>query len=77
MTTMQLSRDVARSVIDTVGGPGEPPQYGFQYFTAGIEDYLHVLDDEYLGACLFSSQTRVRNTTLEGWRAPGGDIGVS
>jgi len=30
-----------------------------------------------LGACLFSSRTRVRNTTLEGWRAPGGDIGVS
>jgi len=43
-----LSRTVARQIIDRVGGPGQPPEYGFQYFTAGLDPYLRVIGDEYL-----------------------------
>lgn len=45
-----LSVDVARRIIDRVGGSGQPPEYGFQYFTAGLEPYLSVIDEEYLGS---------------------------
>ena len=44
----ELTQLVARRIIDRVGGPGEPPEYGFQYFTAGIDLYLSVIDEEYL-----------------------------
>jgi len=43
-----LSKDVARSIIETVGGPGEPPEYGFQFFTAGVDEYLVPIEQEYL-----------------------------
>lgn len=45
-----LTPRVARHVIDTVGGNGTPPQYGFQFFTAGIDPYVSVLDREYMGS---------------------------
>jgi hypothetical protein len=32
-----LSPALARHVIDRLGGPGEPPLWGFQYFTVGLE----------------------------------------
>lgn len=40
---------IARQIIETVGGPGEPPEYGFQFFTSGVDPYLSVIDEEYLG----------------------------
>src|SRR5947208_2375995 len=45
---MELSRPVARRIIETVGGPGQPPDYGFQYFSAGLAPYLNVIEKEYL-----------------------------
>ncbi len=44
-----LGPHVARKIIEVVGGQGNPPEYGFQYFTVGLEAYLSVLDREYLG----------------------------
>lgn len=44
----ELTQNVARQIIDRVGGPGQPPEYGFQFFTAGIGQYLTVIDEEYL-----------------------------
>lgn len=44
----ELSAFAARRVIETVGSSGTPPEWGFQHFTAGIEPYLQVLDDDYL-----------------------------
>ena len=48
MTLDTLSKNVARRIIHDVGGSGTPPEYGFQYFTAGIEEYIETLGDEYL-----------------------------
>jgi hypothetical protein len=43
-----LTKHVARQIIDRVGGPGQPPDYGFQYFSAGLGPYLGVIEAEYL-----------------------------
>ena len=48
MSSQQISRTVARRIINSVSESGTPPEYGFQYFTAGIEDYISVIDEEYL-----------------------------
>lgn len=45
-----LTPDIARRIIDTVGANGIPPQYGFQFFTAGLDPYLSVIEDEYLAS---------------------------
>ncbi|MCD4818369.1 MAG: ATP-binding protein [Candidatus Cloacimonetes bacterium] len=43
-----LTQFVARQIIETVGGQGTPPEYGFQFFTAGLDMYLDTIDEEYL-----------------------------
>jgi len=43
-----LDPKTARTIIDTVGGDGIPPEYGFQFFTAGLDPYLSVIEEEYL-----------------------------
>jgi len=43
-----LNRDLARRIVDTVGSSGYPPQYGAEHFTAGLDPYLSVIDEEYL-----------------------------
>lgn len=43
-----LDSNTARGIIDTVGGNGIPPEYGFQHFTAGLDIYLNTIDEEYL-----------------------------
>ncbi|HDD44971.1 MAG TPA: hypothetical protein ENG63_08970 [Candidatus Desulfofervidus auxilii] len=45
---MQLDTKVARRIIETVGAYGTPPEYGFQFFTAGLDDYLRIIHEEYL-----------------------------
>ncbi len=44
----QLDRIHARRIIQDVGGSGQPPVYGYQFFTAGIGPYLDTIEDEYL-----------------------------
>ncbi len=43
-----LTTLAARRIIETVGSSGTPPEWGFQHFTAGIDPYLDVLEDDYL-----------------------------
>jgi hypothetical protein len=47
-TNVELDSGVARKILESVGGPGIPPEYGFQYFTAGLSDYLNTIDEEYI-----------------------------
>jgi hypothetical protein len=44
----ELSQNAARMMIERLGGPGQPPEYGLRYITAGLDPYLSVLDEEYL-----------------------------
>ncbi|MGB4578963.1 MAG: BREX system ATP-binding domain-containing protein [Methanoculleus sp.] len=44
----QLDRIHARRIVQDVGGSGQPPIYGYQFFTAGIGPYLDTIEDEYL-----------------------------
>jgi hypothetical protein len=48
----ELDRRIARRIIESVGGSGTPPEYGFQHYTAGLDRYLSVIDDEYLESFL-------------------------
>ena len=43
-----LDPNTARKIIEIVGRQGNPPEYGFQYFTAGPDIYLNTIDEEYL-----------------------------
>lgn len=43
-----LDQSTARRIIEQVGGTGQPPQYGLQFFSVGLEKYLSVIDNEYL-----------------------------
>jgi len=45
-----LSKDVAREIIERVGSSGQPPEYGFQFFTVGLDSCLHVMEEEYLSS---------------------------
>ena len=44
----QLDRIHARRIVQDVRGSGQPPIYGYQFFTAGIGPYLDTIEDEYL-----------------------------
>jgi hypothetical protein len=43
-----LQKKLARQIIETVGSQGTPPEWGFQFFSAGLEEYLRIIEDEYL-----------------------------
>ncbi len=45
-----LSQNVAKEIIKSVGESGIPPETGFQYFTVGLDPYLKILDEEYLSS---------------------------
>ena len=42
-----LDSNTARKIIEIVGGQGNPPEYGFQYFTVGVDIYLNTIEEEY------------------------------
>jgi len=44
----ELTPNIARRIVDIVGGEGNPPEYGFQFFTVGLDAYLNTIDEEYL-----------------------------
>ena len=46
----ELSPDIARNIIDRIGSNGTPPEYGFQFFTAGLDPYLSIIKEEYLSS---------------------------
>ncbi len=43
-----LDPKLAKKIINAVGSAGQPPVYGYQYFSAGLDSYLTTLDEEYL-----------------------------
>ena len=47
---LDLTKIEARRIVETLGANGTPPEYGFQYFTAGLERYLNVIEEEYLSS---------------------------
>lgn len=49
---MELNSTIAKEIINIVGSKGIPPEYGFQYFTEGLEPYLSVIENEYLDSII-------------------------
>lgn len=47
-----LGQRHARQIIEVVGSIGNPPEWGVQFFSAGIDEYLRVLEEEYLDGLL-------------------------
>lgn len=45
-----LTQQTAQSIIQEVGGTGQPPPYGIQFFTVGLDEFLAVIDEEYLSS---------------------------
>lgn len=43
-----LDRTLAKRIINEVGGTGQPPLYGYQFFTAGLDRYMETIEAEYL-----------------------------
>lgn len=43
-----LTTRQARHVIEVVGSSGTPPEWGFQFFSAGLDGYLKVIEEDYL-----------------------------
>ena len=44
----ELDQRTARRIIEQLGGSGQPPEFGVQYFSVGLDPYLDVIEDEYL-----------------------------
>lgn len=42
------NKKIARQIIEIVGNSGQPPQYGYQFFNAGPDIFLRILEKEYL-----------------------------
>lgn len=47
---IQIDPELARRIIEHVASSGQPPEYGLQYFTSGLEPYLSVLETDYLAS---------------------------
>lgn len=47
---LTLDQHLAHRIINDVGGSGQPPVYGYQFFTAGLQPYLSTLEKEYLAS---------------------------
>jgi hypothetical protein len=48
MTNNTIDPVTAKKIIEIVGSSGIPPEYGFQYFTSGLDIYLNTIEKEYL-----------------------------
>jgi hypothetical protein len=47
-----LTSRQARHVIEVVGSSGTPPEWGFQFFSTGLDGYLRVIEEDYLRSFL-------------------------
>ncbi len=47
-----MERVLARAVINKLGATGTPPEFGIETFTIGLDDYLKVVEEEYLDGIL-------------------------
>lgn len=48
MANRDLDPRLAKAIIHKLGSFGTPPEFGIEYFSVGIDDYLRVIEDEYL-----------------------------
>ncbi len=44
----ELSKPIARKIIEALGESGQPPVYGHHFFSCGLDPYLNIIDSEYL-----------------------------
>lgn len=47
-----LDRNLAKAIIHKLGSFGTPPEFGIEHFSVGVENYLRVIEDEYLKGIL-------------------------
>ena len=52
MSDMNLSRPLARHIVEVLGSSGTPPSRGIQYFNAGNQSLLQAIDEYYLSSYL-------------------------
>jgi hypothetical protein len=45
----ELSPEIAKLMIQPLGETGQPPKFGIEYFSVGLDDYFDAIDKEYLG----------------------------
>ncbi len=45
---IDIDATTARRIIEVVGSTGQPPEWGIHYFTAGLGEYLDVIEKDYL-----------------------------
>ena len=48
MPARDLDPRLAKAIVHKLGSFGTPPEYGIEYFSVGIDDYLRVIEEEYL-----------------------------
>lgn len=48
MGGQELTSLLARNIIEPVAANGIPPEFGLEFFSSGIDDYLNAIQDEYL-----------------------------
>ncbi|RRR70197.1 MAG: hypothetical protein EI684_13710, partial [Candidatus Viridilinea halotolerans] len=53
----QIDPAIAQLIIKQVGGSGQPPRYGVQYFTAGLDWQLKAFKQEYFSSMFASDST--------------------
>uniref|UniRef100_A0A7C6EEN8 ATP-binding protein n=1 Tax=candidate division WOR-3 bacterium TaxID=2052148 RepID=A0A7C6EEN8_UNCW3 len=47
-----MDANLARAIINKLGGSGTPPEFGIETFTIGLERYSYVIEEEYLKGIL-------------------------
>jgi len=52
MQSKTLKQNLAKAVIHKLGNFGTPPEFGIEYFSVGVDNYLRVIEDEYLKGIL-------------------------
>jgi hypothetical protein len=48
----KLNSNLAKAVIHKLGSFGTPPEFGIEYFSVGVDNYMRVIEDEYLNGIL-------------------------
>jgi hypothetical protein len=52
MEIPDLDQKLAKAIIHKLGSFGTPPEFGIEYFSVGVEQYLRVIEEEYLKGIL-------------------------
>lgn len=45
-----IDKSLADNIIHTIGESGQPPQFGYKYFSIGLENYINALDENYFSS---------------------------